>query len=71
MAAHVVASGRVRLNRQRITKSHARLQPGDVLTFPQNRRVRVVRVLEVSERRGPPSEAAGLYEDMTAGDAAP
>ena len=64
MATRLVASGRVRLNRQRVTKSHGRLQPGDVLTFPQDRRVRVIRVIDVGHRRGPASEAAELYDDM-------
>ena len=64
MATRLVAKGRVRLNRQRVTKSHGRLQPGDVLTFPQDRRVRVIRVIDIGHRRGPAAEAAALYEDM-------
>src|SRR3546814_3132623 len=36
----------------------------DVLTFPQARHVRVVKVLAVGARRGPASEAQTLYEDL-------
>jgi len=41
-----------------------------VLTFPQGRQVRVVKVAALSTRRGPAPEAQGLYEDLTP-DAAP
>ncbi len=68
MATQLVASGRLRLNRRRITKSHGTLHPGDILTFPQNRRVRVIRVIAISTRRGPAREAADLYEDLAPRD---
>ncbi len=64
MATRLVASGRLRLNRRRVTKSHGMLRPSDILTFPQNRHVRIIRVIAVSARRGPAREAAGLYEDL-------
>jgi ribosome-associated heat shock protein Hsp15 len=38
---------------------------GDVLTFPQARRVRVVRILALPPRRGPAPEAQACYEDLT------
>ncbi len=60
-----VAEGHVRLNRQPTDKPHARLRPGDVLTFPLRGRVRVWRILALAERRGPASEAQGLYEDLS------
>jgi ribosome-associated heat shock protein Hsp15 len=40
------------------------LKPGDVLTFAQGPRLRTVRVAALGERRGPPAEAAALYEDL-------
>jgi ribosome-associated heat shock protein Hsp15 len=66
LAAQVAAKGRLRINRSVITKSHHRVRPGDVLTFPQGAIIRVVRVLELGSRRGPASEAQALYEDLTA-----
>ena len=39
--------------------------PGDVLTFPQARRIRVVRILACGSRRGPAPEAQALYEDLS------
>jgi ribosome-associated heat shock protein Hsp15 len=35
-----------------------------VLTFPQGKTVRIVRVIELGVRRGPVSEALTLYEDL-------
>jgi ribosome-associated heat shock protein Hsp15 len=62
--AALVARGSIRINRQATEKAHARLRPGDVLTVPVRGNVRVVRVLALAARRGPPVEAAGLYEEV-------
>lgn len=64
LAARVVAAGGVRLNAERTDKPARAVAPGDVLTFAQGGRVRVVRVLAPGTRRGPPEEAALLYEDL-------
>jgi ribosome-associated heat shock protein Hsp15 len=66
----LVETGVVRLNRQPTDKPHARLRPGDVVTFAiggsaARGRVRVWRVLALAARRGPPAEAQGLYEDLS------
>ena len=63
--ARLVEGGGFRLNRQPVTKAHARVRVGDVLTFAQGEQVRVWRVLALGERRGPASEARLLYEDAT------
>jgi ribosome-associated heat shock protein Hsp15 len=67
--ARLVEEGSVRLNRQPTDKPHARLRPGDVVTFaigPAPRaRIRVWRVLSLAARRGPPAEARELYEDLS------
>ena len=42
----------------------APVRPGDVLTFPQARLIRGVRVVDLGSRRGPAAEAQGLYEDL-------
>jgi ribosome-associated heat shock protein Hsp15 len=62
--AALVGQGSIRINRQATDKAHARLRLGDVLTVPVRGRVRVVRVLALAARRGPPAEAAGLYEEV-------
>lgn len=62
--ARLVAGGLLRINRQPTDKPHARLRPGDVLTLPLQRGVRVVRVLGLARRRGPATEARLLYQDL-------
>ena len=54
----------VRLNRVAVEKVAATLKPGDVLTLPFERDVRVVRVLALATRRGPADEARALYEEI-------
>lgn len=55
----------VRINSKIVAKSSAPVRPGDVLTFPQADRIRVVRVVALASRRGPASEAQLLYEDLS------
>ena len=64
LAAKVVSSGHVRLNSLSIAKPAVQITVGDVLTFPQSRDVRVIRIVALGERRGPAPEAQALYEDL-------
>ena len=64
-AAALISDGRVRLDGAPCTKPARAVGPGDTLTFPQGRRVRVIRILGVGARRGPAPEAQALYEDLT------
>ncbi len=68
--ATMVASGLVRINRQPTDKPHARVRPGDVLTIPLQRGVRVIRVSALSDRRGSAADARMLYVDIEEGQAA-
>ena len=61
----VVSDGTVRVNGDRVTKPSANVAPGDVLTFPQGRQIRVVKIEALAKRRGPASEAQALYADLT------
>lgn len=64
LAAEVAAKSKLRVNSVVVTKPHYRVRRGDVLTFPQAQRIRVVRVLDLAERRGPATEAQCLYEAL-------
>lgn len=64
LAAALVTEGRVRVNGERAVKPARLIAPGDVLTFAQAGRIRVVRVLATGERRGPATEAQTLYADL-------
>ena len=68
-AAQTLAEGgRLRLNGRVVDKSHAAVQPGDVLSFAIHGKVRVLRVVALPLRRGPPAEARTLYEELSASD---
>ncbi len=69
LASKVCAAGRVRIDGERVTKAHAAIRPGQVLTFPQARDIRVVRVVALGTQRGPAVEARTLYENLVADDA--
>ena len=68
LASKVCESGRVRVNSTAISKAKAQIKAGDVLTFPQGREVRVIRIAQLGCRRGPASEAQSLYEDLAPPD---
>jgi len=68
LAARFVEEGRIRLTRagaeSRVDKPSRTLKPGDVLVFALGGRLIAVRMLAAGERRGPASEAQGLYEPV-------
>ncbi len=62
--AQLVGDGAVRINRLPTDKAHARVRIADVLTVAIGAEVRVVRILALTERRGPATEARTLYEEI-------
>ena len=65
LAAKLVQGRKVRLNSVLIAKPSVSIKSGDVLTFPQGKEIRVIKVLEIGTRRGPAPEAQALYEDLS------
>ena len=65
LAQKFVQSGAVRINRDKIDNAARIVRAGDALTFSLNDRVRVLKILDAGERRGPASEAQALYEDFS------
>ena len=65
LAGKLCNSGKLHLNGQPITKSHATLAVGDILNFAKERENRYIKVIALGHRRGPASEAATLYEDLS------
>ncbi|MGH6865626.1 MAG: RNA-binding S4 domain-containing protein [Methyloceanibacter sp.] len=68
-AARLIAGGHVRVNSERARKPSRPVNVGDVITATQLGRLSVVRVKGAVERRGPPSLALTLYDDLTPKDA--
>lgn len=70
-AARLIADGKVRINGERALKPSRLVHPGDVVTATHLGHLSVLRVVEMVERRGPPSLAQTLYEDLTPEDVPP
>ena len=62
-----IAQGHIRRNGQRVLDRDLAVNAGDILTLPLGRAVRVIEILALPDRRGPASEARGLYRDLDAG----
>ena len=71
LATKIVQGGRVRVNGAHVKKPSASVAPGDTLTFPQGRIVRVIEIAAIGARRGPATEAVLLYNDLAPPTAAP
>jgi ribosome-associated heat shock protein Hsp15 len=67
LAQTAAASGRLRLNGQRIEKASTTVKAGDVLTVVRGNEVLAVRICAIAVRRGPATEARLLYEILTDG----
>ena len=68
LAADFLEEGRVRLIRPgseavRVDKPSRFIHPGDGLVFAIGGRLTAIRIEALGERRGPPSEARGLYSE--------
>lgn len=65
LATAMCRAGQLRVNKAPVRKSNQSVRVGDVLTFAQGARIRVVRISALASRRGPAAEAARLYEDLS------
>ena len=66
-AAQAMAElGRLRINGRVIDRSHAPVGVGDVLSFAVHGKVRVLKIEALPARRGSPSEARLLYNEIEA-----
>lgn len=66
LAQQLVGSGHVRIDGRPIARAAAEIRVGSVLTFPLHDRVRVLRIEALPARRGPATEAAACYTDLSA-----
>ncbi len=65
LASTLVQNGKVRVNRERTQKPGYGIKVDDVVTIAVHGRIRVLRVRAPGSRRGPATEAAELYEDLS------
>jgi ribosome-associated heat shock protein Hsp15 len=65
LAQKLVVGGRVRVNRERSDSASQLVKVGDTLTIGLESGVRVLRIVAPGSRRGPPTEARTLFEDLS------
>jgi len=70
IAQALVEEGRTRIDGKRVAKPSEPVRVGSVIALPLRGRVRVVRVLALPARRGPPAEARAAYEEIDEGQPA-
>jgi ribosome-associated heat shock protein Hsp15 len=63
-AAGLVSGGHVRVNSGRVVTPSHPVKVGDVLTIALDRRIRVWKVADFSERRGDANAARSLYIEL-------
>lgn len=65
LAARMISNGKIRLKRhgriERAQKPHTLVRAGDQVIFMRGRELISVEMIEAGTRRGPASEAQGLY----------
>jgi ribosome-associated heat shock protein Hsp15 len=64
LAQSVIEAGHARIDGKRVEKSSEEVRAGSVIALPLRGQVRVLRVLTVPRRRGPPAEARACYEEL-------
>ena len=65
LAQKLIETGAIRVNSERTDRSDHKVGAGDVLTMSLHGRIVVWRIVDCGTRRGPASEAQGLYEDLS------
>ncbi len=65
LAGRLVEAGKIRINKEKISKPAHPVAIGNVITAMINHRLMVIEVLAIGQRRGPATEAIELYKDLT------
>ncbi len=65
LASNLVNSGKVRIDRKRINRASQTARLGNIVTAPQGRLIRTLKITGFANRRLPASEVELLYEDLT------
>jgi ribosome-associated heat shock protein Hsp15 len=66
LAQALVEAGHVRIDGKRVLKSSEEVRAGQVVALPMRGTVRVLRVVTLPQRRGPPAEARTCYDELGA-----
>ena len=64
LATKFVSTNRLRISGQVTQKPHKMISIGDVLTMTINDNIKILKVLDIPNRRGPYSESLNFYEEI-------
>ena len=64
LAQRLIDSGHLRIDGKRVEKVSEPVRVGSVIALPLHDKVRILRVLALPDRRGPPAEARACYEEL-------
>jgi ribosome-associated heat shock protein Hsp15 len=64
IAQHIAEAGHLRIDGRAVDRAHVTVRVGNVLSFPLQGQVRVIRIEALPARRGPPGEARACYTDL-------
>jgi ribosome-associated heat shock protein Hsp15 len=67
LAQGVIEAGNVRIDGKRVAKTSEEVRVGSVIALPLHGNVRVLRVVALPHRRGPPAEARTCFEEVAEG----
>lgn len=66
-ARTMIDEGHIRHNGAHVRRPSEEIAIGDVLVFPQGQNVRIVEILALPERRGPPGMTRSYYRELDRG----
>ena len=64
LAQALVGTGRIRLDGRHVAKPAEPVRVGSILALPLHGDVRIIEVVALPERRGPPAEARCAYREI-------
>ena len=64
LAQTVIDAGHVRIDGRRVDKHSDEVRVGSIVALPLRGEVRILRVVDLPQRRGPPAEARSCYEEV-------
>ena len=65
LATKFINTSRIRVSGQATQKPHKLVSINDVLTLPINDTIKILKIIDIPDRRGPFLESMCCYEDLT------
>lgn len=60
-----IATGKIRVDREKISSPSRKIVIGNVLTITRERDIQIIEIVGIADKRGPYSQAQLLYNDLS------